>query len=218
MKTRLLLIRHAQSEWNASGRWQGHADPPLDATGRDQARRLAHYLQRRHEAPAALYASPLRRALGTAEIVGAAFGLQPVVDEQLKEYDVGVFQGLTLDEVQARYPSVWRDVQANVNWVPIPQAEDRGAFCDRAVAAFDAVLARHGGQTVMVVTHGGVLGAYLTCLLGLGRERHAPFAFGNASLTILEQAARGPRLVLLNDTCHLHRSDPEPPEDANRMV
>ena len=218
MKTRLLLIRHAQSEWNASGRWQGQADPPLNETGREQARQLAAYLLRRREAPVAAYASPLQRAAETAQIVCAPFELKPVLDERLKEYDIGAFQGLTAEEVEARYASVWNDLQTRINWVPIPEAESRAAFCDRTLAALADIHARHPGQAVVVVTHGGVLGTYLTCILGLDRERHSPFQFGNASLSILEHDRRGPRLSVLNDTCHLHGAWPDegiPPQEGH---
>lgn len=221
MKTRLLLIRHAQSEWNASGRWQGQADPPLNETGREQARQLAAYLVRRQETPVAAYASPLQRTAETARIVCAPFNLAPVLDDRLKEYDIGAFQGLTAEEVQARYSSVWEDLQTRINWVPIPEAESRGAFCDRTLAALAEVHARHQGQAVIVVTHGGVLGTYLTCILGLDRERHSPFRFGNASLSILEHDRRGPHLSVLNDTCHLHGAWPDegiPPRDAHGPI
>jgi broad specificity phosphatase PhoE len=202
-RTRLLLIRHAQSEWNALQRWQGHADPPLDAVGRDQSERLAAYLLARGETPAALYTSPLRRALGTAEIVGAACGLVPVVARGLIEFHVGEFEGLTGREVAARYPELWARLQTGTEWVPIPGAEDRAAFCERAAAAVAAIVAGHSGATVAVVSHGGTLGAYLNGVLGLDPQRYTPFTFGNASLTILEHDPARPRLVLLNSQCHL---------------
>ncbi len=208
MRTRLLLIRHGRSTWNAQGRWQGQANPPLDDLGRDQARRLAGHLRARGTVPAAIYASSLARAAETASILGEAFGLAPVLDDRLIEYHVGVFQGLTLAECAERYPELWARFRGAGDWIAVPGAEDREAFCDRAVAAFEEVLARHPEQTVAVVTHGGVLGAYLTCALGLGKYRHSPFGFGNGSLSILEHSGGSARLILLNDTCHLDGPEP----------
>ena len=95
--TRLMLIRHGRSTWNAEGRIQGQADPPLDEMGREQARRLA---ERLHGEPiVALYTSPLLRARETAGIIGQALDVPVTPDERLKEYDVGDVAGLTWDQL-----------------------------------------------------------------------------------------------------------------------
>ena len=102
--TRLLLIRHGRSTWNADKRIQGQADPPLDEVGREQARRLAERL--RGDPPVALYTSPLQRARETAEIVGQALDVPVVPDGRLKEYDVGAITGLTWEQVVEQHPDV----------------------------------------------------------------------------------------------------------------
>jgi len=98
----LLLVRHAESEWNATGRWQGHADPPLSPAGRAQARALAEAIAPLLEArrPSLLVCSDLSRAIETARALGAACGLDPVPDPRLRELDVGSWSGLTEPEIR----------------------------------------------------------------------------------------------------------------------
>jgi broad specificity phosphatase PhoE len=201
MRTRLLLIRHGQSEWNAQNRWQGRSDTPLNDTGREQARRLAAHLRERGETPAAIYASPLQRAGETAALIGAAFDLAPATEPGLIEYDVGAFEGLTPTEVAERFPDVWTRWQTSPEWTAIPGAEDRPAFCERVHRTFEDIVARHTGQTVAIVSHGGTLGAYLLCALGLDPKRHSPFLFANGSLTIFDHDPFRPRIVMLNYQC-----------------
>src|SRR5436309_8138951 len=101
MTSRVLLVRHGQSEWNAVGRWQGQADPPLTDLGRQQARAAAHSLGSLD----AVFASDLQRATETAVIVAAQLGIGPVVlDPDLRERDAGEWSGLTRDEIHERYP------------------------------------------------------------------------------------------------------------------
>ncbi|HRF49228.1 MAG TPA: histidine phosphatase family protein, partial [Anaerolineales bacterium] len=101
--TVLYLIRHARSAWNAEGRWQGQADPVLDDVGLAQAAALAHFLRR--EPLIAVHSSPQLRALQTAEAVAAEHGLAVLLDDRLKERDVGAWSGLTEAEVRVRYPA-----------------------------------------------------------------------------------------------------------------
>ena len=193
--TRLLLIRHGRSVWNAQGRIQGRADPPLDELGREQARRLAERL--RQEAVVALYTSPLRRAQETADIIGRALDVPVVPDERLQEYDVGDIAGLTWDQVVERYPDVahrWAEAQEEIG---IPGEEGHGPFRARVVAAFGDILSRHADGPVGVVAHGGTLGTYLNHLIGL-QTRASPFRFDNGSLSVVEANPVRPRIVLLN--------------------
>jgi len=100
--TTLLVARHGETDWNREGRWQGWADPPLNDTGRGQARQLADEL--RGTGFDAVYASDLRRAFETAEILAAPHGVPVVADGGLREIDVGSWSGLTRAEIEARFP------------------------------------------------------------------------------------------------------------------
>src|SRR3954465_8515375 len=98
--TRVLMVRHGQSTWNALGRWQGQADPPLSDLGRDQARAAARALG----AMDAVFAPDLHRATETAHIIATDLGIGPVlIDERLRERDAGEWSGLTRDEIHERY-------------------------------------------------------------------------------------------------------------------
>jgi broad specificity phosphatase PhoE len=165
--TRLLLARHGETDWNAGYRFQGHADPPLNATGRAQARELAAMLADRSFA--AVYASPLRRAFETAEIVAAPHGLRAVAVEGLREVDVGAWQGLTRDEVEARFPEQF------TRWLAFGEGWDDGETYEemgrRVVTALLELASRHEGETVLGVTHGGPIRAAIAFARGISHSQ-----------------------------------------------
>jgi broad specificity phosphatase PhoE len=175
--THLFLIRHARSTWNAEGRMQGQADPPLDEAGREQARALVAQLQ--PETFHAIYSSPLARARETAEIIAAPRGLAIRFDDRLKERHLGEWTGLTGDEVNERFPD-----RVNGNWRVggPPGGENNAALIARASAAFADIFAAHPEEAVAVVSHGSLLTTYVGHLLGVPHERHVIFSFPNASV------------------------------------
>ncbi len=151
--TVLLLARHGQTDWNRDGIWQGQADPPLNAVGRRQAQALAEKVCR--WPVEAVYASDLRRARETAEIVALALGLPVICDPSLREQDVGSWTGLTGEEIARRFPG-WE----------YHDGEPREAFQARVVEAADRIARAHRGSTALVVAHGGVLRALQRQVLG----------------------------------------------------
>jgi broad specificity phosphatase PhoE len=155
--TRLLLVRHGETDWNLDNRFQGHADPPLNETGRAQARVLAATLADRDFD--AVYSSPLRRAFETAEIIAARHGLQPVPDAGLREVDVGEWQGLSREEVEQRFPEQHR------RWLAFGQGWDGGETYEemgrRIVATLLEIARKHDGEAILCVTHGGPIRAAL---------------------------------------------------------
>ncbi len=144
--TELLLVRHAETEWNREGRWQGHADPPLNEAGRAQAHALATTLA--GERLDAIYSSDLRRATETAEILGAALGHPVTTDPDLREIDVGSWSGLTREEVAVQFPD-WET----------HDGESREALGERVVAAVRRIAGRHPEGRVLIVSHGGSIRA-----------------------------------------------------------
>jgi broad specificity phosphatase PhoE len=136
----LLLVRHGETEWNRTRRFQGHADPPLNETGRGQARALAAELA--GERLEFVYASDLARARETAEIIAAPHGVPVVAEPDLREIDVGSWMGLTREEVDGR------------EW----DGETREAHSERVLSAILEIAARHDGAApVLIVTHGGCI-------------------------------------------------------------
>jgi probable phosphoglycerate mutase len=164
----LLLARHAETSWNREGRFQGHADPPLSDAGREQARTLASALE--GKPPGAVYASDLRRAAETAEIVAARFDLPVRTDSGLREVDVGEWSGLTWAEIEERFPgAAERHHDRGHGW---EQGESHEEMAERTLAALRRIAAAHDGQCVLVVVHGGTMRALAAHIDGLAVAEH----------------------------------------------
>jgi probable phosphoglycerate mutase len=153
----MLLLRHGESEWNAEGRWQGWADPPLSLRGRQQAVEAGRRLRR--EGFEAIVASDLFRARHTAELVAGALGLPGRIptDAGLREYDLGAWSGLTRAQIEAEWPDEladWRHGRVD----SAPGGEARAAFADRLAAAVARVATDFPDRTVLVISHGGAIG------------------------------------------------------------
>jgi broad specificity phosphatase PhoE len=143
--TTILLARHGETDWNRDGRWQGWADPPLNETGRAQARELADQL--RTTPFDAVYSSDLRRAFQTAEILAHSHNVEVVADPGLREIDIGSWSGLTRAEIDERFGGVLVD------------GESREHHQARVLAAVERIARAHTGERVLVVTHGGTMRA-----------------------------------------------------------
>lgn len=142
--TTLLLARHGETDWNREGRWQGWADPPLNDTGRSQARQLAEEL--RSIPFDAVFSSDLRRAHETAEILAAPHGVPVVADPGLREIDIGSWSGLTRAEITERFPDgVRQDGETH---------EQHGARVREAVVR---IARAHLGGRILLVGHGGTI-------------------------------------------------------------
>ncbi len=201
--TQLFLIRHGQSTWNAQGRIQGWADPPLDEIGHDQAGKLAQRLRCEGHELAAIYSSPLMRARQTAEEIGRVFDLPVQTDDRLKEHGVGQLTGLTGVQVEEQFPNWVAARQGGHTWVVPPGGEDRDEFIWRVTTVMTDIINYHLDQTAAIVSHGGTLGVYLAHLLEIPIHRSLPFQFDNTGLSIIRFGKGRIRLVRLNDTGHL---------------
>ncbi len=153
--TNLIAIRHGETAWNTQSRFQGHLNSALNAAGLAQADALGEYLAR--ERFDLLLSSDLGRALQTASAIAMRSGHDIVVEPRLRERHMGIFQGLTPDEVQARYPDDYTRFRSRDPDYIIPEGESVGQLFQRSVACFTELATRHAGLTLAVVTHGGVL-------------------------------------------------------------
>lgn len=199
--TRILAIRHGETAWNVESRIQGQLDIGLGETGRWQALRLAQTLA--NEPVAAVYASDLCRASDTGRTVVVACGLDLQTDRGLRERSFGVFEGLTAVEIEQRFPAaarLWR--QREPDFGPAG-GEPLQAFTDRAVRAVLALAARHRGQQIALVSHGGVLDALYRAATGIALEAPRTWAIGNASIGRLLADDAGLTLLDWADTAHL---------------
>jgi 2,3-bisphosphoglycerate-dependent phosphoglycerate mutase len=143
--TSVILVRHGETEWNRERRWQGWADPPLNALGRRQAAELAERLR---ETPFdAVYTSDLRRAHETALIVAEPHEVPVVGDRGLREIDVGSWSGLTKQEIDERFDGMRVD------------GETREQHRERVLAAAARIVSAHPGGRILLVSHGGTMRA-----------------------------------------------------------
>jgi probable phosphoglycerate mutase len=192
------LIRHGESLYNAEGRIQGQSDVALSPSGLLQAQAIAGALS--GQAIDAVFASPLRRALQTAEPIAARLGVDIRCDDRLKEIHAGVFQGLLWDEIEAKFPEAvrpWREQQPDF---VIPGGESRRALMERGRSVFESIR-ETPFHRVAVVSHGGILAAALKALLCIPAELN-PFSLYNASISVLAWNGKI-KLLSLNQLEHL---------------
>ena len=181
MRTTITLARHGETDWNAERRFQGHADPPLNERGREQARALAGALG---DTPLkAIYSSDLRRSEETARIVGDTRGIEPEPRSELREIDVGEWSGLTFPEIEERYPEgVRRHREGGDGW---EEGEPHAAMQQRVVTAVRRIASEHPDESVLVVIHGGTMRALMAAAEAVDfptyRRSHTGNSFENGS-------------------------------------
>lgn len=199
--TRIVAVRHGETDWNAEMRMQGQLDAALSARGRWQVGRVAEALA--DDGIEAIVASDLARAHDTARAIAARTGLPVATDAGLRERCFGVFEGSTYAEIDARWPDAaarWR--RHDPDFGPDGGETLRG-FSARAVAAAARIAAGHAGRTIALVTHGGVLDCLYRAALGLDLAAPRTWELGNAAVNRLLYTARGFTLVGWSDTAHL---------------
>lgn len=191
---RLLLVPHAETAWNAQGRYQGHTDVPLNERGRHQAERLARRFAEEHFE--VVYASDLRRARDTAVALVGSRGSSPRVEPRLRELYFGDWEGLTYAEVQ------------HLNHESPPGGETLAELAARLRSFLDDLGSKHqeGEQTILLVAHRGSLRVLLCLALGLPPAAHWQFRLDPASLSELEWYGETAVLTRLNDVSHLREA------------
>lgn len=204
--TRLLLIRHGETEWNRDQRIQGHLDVGLSERGMEQARRLAPLLA--EELPPVIHSSDLRRAYDTALIL-AGGRAEVVADPRFREAHLGVFQGLTAAEIEAAYPDEYRAWRSHSATNRPPGGETLDELSRRCSAALREALGR-GGRAVVVVAHGGPVRMMACDLLGLPASAYARLRVENTAVATFLYRPGGFMLAGWNDVSHLRDSSVVP--------
>jgi len=201
--TRIVLVRHGQTVWNREARFRGQADVELDEFGLRQAEATGRYVAARWPV-VAVYASPMRRAMQTAEPIARAQGLTAHPLEGLLDIDFGAWQGNLADEVAQRHPDLYRAWLEAPHTVHFPGGERLDDVRSRVVAALDEVIARHPGQTVALVSHTVVNRVLLCAVLGLGNEHFWRLQQDTCAVNVFDVEQDSTfTIALLNDTCHL---------------
>ncbi|MEW6406270.1 MAG: histidine phosphatase family protein, partial [Chloroflexota bacterium] len=166
--TTFWLVRHGQTDWNVQGRWQGHADPPLNALGVKQTQILGEGLA--HVKFDAIFSSDLDRAYETACAVGNRQGLEVRIEARLREINLGEWEGVTQDEIKRRYPAEWRDRQLNPLEARAPGGESVLELAERVIPAAASISRLYPNGLVLLVSHGLALAVLICHAQGLPLE------------------------------------------------
>ncbi len=199
--TRIILIRHGQTPWNQQQVFRGRADIPLDDIGLQQAEALATALE--DEPIALVVASPISRAVQTAQPLARAHGLAVIWSEAFTDVDFGSWEGMTADQVERQYPDLYAAWLTHPERVHFPGGEDLGAVGDRAFAALQDLVERNPGQTLALVTHRVVNKVIICRVLGLGDAHFWQIKQDTACLNRLSFGESGWVVECLNDTSHV---------------
>lgn len=202
----VIVVRHGETTWNLEGRRQGHLDSPLTPRGIFQAESLARRLT--NFTFKGLYSSDLGRACRTAEFISKSTGHRVVVDERLRERNLGIFQGLHTEEIRQAYPEAYELHSTLGPDYVIPGGESMRQQVERNIRCLEEIARKHLGETIVVVTHVGVLSGLFRHTLSIPLEAPRRFEFRNGSLNIFTYHKDGFWVLQTwGDTGHLDPSE-----------
>ncbi len=200
-ETTVILIRHGETEWNLSGRYQGHADSPLTQRGLAQARAVAMALD--GMSFDAFYSSDLGRAKRTATVIADRMGKRFLIDSRLREQHYGLLQGYNQKRAKEVDPGFFDSLHSgNADYIPVG-GESRRQRHNRAIEALEDLVSRHPGGTVLVVTHGGVVDSLFRETLGIPHETPRQYSLYNAALNTFSCFEGNWTLKLWGEVGHL---------------
>jgi broad specificity phosphatase PhoE len=207
----LYLVRHGETEWNRKNLCMGQLDIPLNDLGVRQAERLAERLSK--ITIDALYTSDLSRASQTAQMIAQKTGLTPIVKKELREIYLGDYQGISTEELRKKFPSAYlipSGKAAQAKELEYPEIETRTKLYFRAVRIFNEISKNHPDQTVVIVSHGGLIRCLTNFVLGQNSNCKDEIFYSlgvdcsNCSITLIRAESDADyRLVVINDTAHL---------------
>lgn len=201
--TRILAIRHGETAWNVDTRIQGHLDIPLNAQGLRQAAHLAQALAE-GDAVDAVYASDLSRAHATASAIAQALHQSVTAHPGLRERHFGEFQGRTFAEIEVELPEhAWHWRKRTPDWVPPGGGESLEMLRERILKTVDELAARHTGQQIVLVAHGGVLDILYRAATRLELQAPRTWQLTNTAVNRLLWSPQGLSMVGWGDTSHL---------------
>jgi alpha-ribazole phosphatase len=195
--TRLILLRHGEPDETVHGRCYGRLDPRLSHRGREQMRQA--WLLLDNQSPTAIYSSPSRRAVESTALRSSHTPVA-AVDHRLREIDFGSFEGLTYDEISTRYPQKYDQWMTQPTEVVFPAGESFATMSARVWEAVEQIRREHSGETVVVVSHGGVNRVALAHALDLDPRRIFRLAQAYASVNVIDYAGGESVVVVMNAT------------------
>lgn len=227
MVTTLYLVRHGETEGSETKRYKGSIDVPLSEKGILQVEAAAAYVRKRLSDPehsrhlsylrdihkpdaavsrsnglTAVYSSGLSRAVKSAEIIGAAYGLIPVIKNDLRERSFGIWEGMSFTEIKERYPAEFEAWAGNpLKYSPM-DGESTLQVKERVIVALDGLLAAHNGETIAIVAHGGVNRIILCHVLGMPLDHIFRIEQDFAAINVIEFWDKYPVVKLINGNAH----------------
>lgn len=199
---KLFLVRHGETAWNKERRIQGcRSNPPLNQTGYEQADRLASLLK--NESFDAVYTSPLKRAMDTAQVIARECRAPLSILTELREIDAGELDGLSGREMGVRYAAFWDEWRKGDPATRLPGGESLEELQNRAWWAVERILERHVDGTAAAIGHMFTNMVIIARALGLDVRNLVRLRQDTAAISVLEMSTGGNVLTLFNDTCHL---------------
>ena len=199
--TQILAIRHGETVSNRAGRFQGQSDSPLRPLGIEQSQAVGRRLK--HASVNVLYSSDLGRALHTANLIASHLGQPVVQDVRLRERHLGVFQGLSAEEAAAQFPEANQGFRSGNPEFVMPEGESMRQSLARFAACCEELYERHQGQSIAVVTHGGVLSTFFRHVLGLPLDAPRRYKRQNASINTFSREKGRWYVESWGDVAHL---------------
>ena len=206
MSTRLVVVRHGETEWNVASRIQGHADSPLTPAGLAQAQAIAARLS--GERFDRLLSSDLGRAWRTAQAIAARTGHAIHPEPRLRERNYGLAEGLTYGEIGVHYPEIFSRVRDTDPDYVVPGGESRRQMYERVRDAFEFLARAHDGERLAVVCHGGVLAMLYRHVQGIPVGAAQPIPIPNASYNALVFDGGQWSVEAWADPAHLEATEP----------
>ena len=203
--TRLILVRHGETEWNRVERFRGRADVQLNERGLLQAEATSFGVNSR-TAAGAVYSSPLSRAMRTAQAIAGRQSLRVKAHPGLVDIDYGAWQGLSSEEVRERWPEQLAAWYETPHLAEIPGGESLEDVRARCASAVREIAERHSGESVVLVAHSVVNRIILLCALGLDNSRFWHLRLDTCALNEIEANGEDFTVVSMNETCHLRTS------------
>lgn len=202
MITKLLLIRHGETSWNALGKFQGCTDIELSEAGILQASYLKKALNDSFDV---LYTSPLKRAVKTAEVLCEGTKVTPIVEQNIREINFGDWEGLTIKEISETYPDTFKKWRNDDIDAPITGGDGSIRLAsERAKACITDIIDKNKGKTIAVVAHGGIIKASLIGLFDFKMSMYQKMSLGNTAVTEIHiNDQNNMILTRFNDTSHL---------------
>lgn len=202
MSTKLLLVRHGETEWNALGKFQGCKDIALSAEGIYQAKLLKEKFEHSFDC---IYTSPLKRALDTANVICSDINIKPEIENSLREINFGEWEGLSLKEIRELYPENF--IKWKTDEVTAPLCGGDLSLKMASIRAKEAILRivnENKNKKIMIVCHGGIIKAGLVGLFDWKMTMYHKIVLGNTAVCELSfDDDLNPTIITLNDTSHL---------------